>query len=355
MKRRKILLIVMMILTICLWAQDFPDSEPVLVKIFPVGTGTGELGFFKEMTPDGVWIGSGPSAPSTLCFNEDRLLYICDTINKRICIFDGNYNYIRSIDPSPIIEPGLLEIDDEGNLIGSFGRYGIQKMDNNSGKELIQIFLYGEKILDEVSSDGLFIIDNLVLAYKRDNGGLIGFKNPGTDYKENNRNILNTQEVMREIERNHPTIRVETGIGPSIQQKNSSSRQIVPSRQKEEYAIYENGVQLSRNFDSFMALKSQDGTVQIKSFAGESQYSALLEKYINTRTKVLLGTDNDNNTYWLFRVGIFVFNPSNVPIAAFRMEREIRTTKPVVSPSGDVYYMYSDETGHYLYKYERDW
>ena len=338
----------LLIAAVNLFSQDFPDNKAILVKIFPVGINPGELGF------ENVEFASASESPTAFCFDSNGLLYICDTINKRICIFDGKYNYIRSIDPSPIINPGLLEVDNEGNLIGSFGRYGIQKMDD-SGKGLIRIFLYGEDILDEISSDGLFIMDNLVLAYKRDNGGIIGFKNPGIDDKENNRNILNTQEVIREIERNHPSLRVETGIEPSVQQRNSTSRPIVPSRQKEEYVIYENGVALSRDFNSLMALKSQDGTLQSKSLAGESQYSLLLKKYINTRTKALLGTDNDNNTYWLFKVGIFVFNPEGTPIAAFHLEWDRRTTGPVVSLKGDVYYMDFDGTDHLLYKYERDW
>ena len=302
MRRFILFIFFFLLMNFSVFSQDFPDKEAILVKTFPVGINPGELGFEK------VEFASASPSPTAFCFDSNGLLYICDTINKRICIFDESFNYIKSIENSPIIEPGLLEVDNEGNLIGSYGIYGIQKMDD-SGKGLIRIFLYGEDIVDEVRNDGFYIANNMVLAYK-DDGGIIGFNNPGTDYKANNRHILNTQEVIREIERNHPSLRVETGIEPSVQQRSSTSGPIAPSRQKEEYVIYENGITLSRDFNRLMALKSQDGTLQSKSLAGDSQYSLLLEKYSHHRFgQTFIGNDNDGNSYWLIHLGIFVFNP----------------------------------------------
>ena len=350
MRRFILFIFFFLLMNFSVFSQDFPDKEAILVKTFPVGINPGELGFEK------VEFASASPSPTAFCFDSNGLLYICDTINKRICIFDESFNYIKSIENSPIIEPGLLEVDNEGNLIGSYGRYGIQKMDD-SGKGLIRIFLYGEKILDEVRSDGFFIVDNMVLAYNRLDGGIIGFKDPGVDDKENNRNILNTQEVIREIEQNHPSLRVETGIEPSVQQRSSTSGPIVPGRQKQGYVIYENGVELSRDFNSFITLKSQDGTVQSRTLGDNDLYERLLTKYSHHRYgQILYGVDTDGNTYWKFHYGIVVFNSEGTPITAFKLESlERRTTHAVISPQGDVYFMYSDETGHYLYKYERDW
>jgi hypothetical protein len=325
-----------------LFSQDFPDKEAILVKTFPIGNDLGELGLRS---------GSGPTAPGGLYFDKNGLFYICDNVNRRICIFDKSYNYLRSIDPSPISE-ARLEVDDYGNVIGYSGSAGIIKIDN-SGNVLFSIYVLGEDIYDELRGDGFFIVDNMVLAYK-DDGGIIGFNNPGTDYKANNRHILNTQEVIREIERNHPSLRVETGIEPSIQQRDSSSRPTVPSRQSSEYIIYENGVELSRDFDRFMTLKSQDGTGQSRTLADNDLFT-LFEKYKKKRIKILRGTDIDGNIYWQLHYSIFVLNPTGIPIAAFELDCERSTTHPVISPSGDVYYMGSGKTGHYLYKYERDW
>ena len=344
MAKRIILFSFLLLTAVGLFGQDFPTREPVLVKIFPVGKEDGSFG--------GIPVSKDVYGPTAFCFDSEGFLVIVDTNNKRICMFDNNYNFISSINNSPIIEPSSLEIDDEGNIVGYRGRNGVEKMDS-SGKELFQIFLYGEDISDELRGDGFFIVDNMVLAYK-DDGGIIGFNNPGTDYKENNRHILNTQEVIREIERNHPTIKVETGIEQSIQQRSSISGPIVPSRQSSEYVIYENGVELSRDFNRFMTLKNSDGTIQNRTLADNDLF-ALFEKYKKKRIKILKGTDIDGNVYWQLHYSIFVLNPAGIPIAAFELESERRTTHPVISPQGDIYFMYSDGTGHYLYKYERDW
>jgi hypothetical protein len=328
-----------------LFSQDFPDKEAILVKTFPVGKEDGSFG--------GIPVSKDVYGPTAFCFDSEGFLVIVDTNNKRICMFDNNYNFISSINNSPIIEPSSLEIDDEGNIVGYRGRNGVEKMDS-FGKELFQIFLYGEDISDELRGDGFFIVDNMVLAYK-DDGGIIGFNNPGSDYKENNRHILNTQEVIREIERNHPTIKVETGIGPSIQQRSSTSRPTVPSRQSSEYVIYENGVELSRDFNSFMKSKEMGSADQSRTLGDGNQYSMLLDRLENA-LKIFIGTDSNGNKYWKMASGIFVFNSEGTPIAAFKLESsKKRTTHPVISPQGDVYYMGFDGTGHLLYKYERDW
>jgi hypothetical protein len=347
MAKRIILFSFLLLTAVGLFGQDFPAREPVLVKIFPVGKEDGSFG--------GIPVSKDVYGPTAFCFDSEGFLVVVDTNNKRICTFDNNYNFISSINNSPIIEPSSLEIDDEGNVIGYFGSSGVQKMDKY-GNEVFFIYVLGDDISHVIRGDGFYIANNMVFAYNRFDCGIIGFKDPGTDYKENNRNVLDTQEVIREIERNHPSLRVETGIEPSIQQRDSTSRPTVPSRQSSEYVIYENGVELSRDFDNFFESKEQQGALQSKSFAGDSQYSLLLEKYSHHRFgQTLFGTDTDGNTYWQFHHGIFVFNPQGVIIAAFTLESLRRTTHPVISPSGDVYYMGSGKTGHYLYKYERDW
>jgi hypothetical protein len=344
MKRFNVLLIIMIMITVNLWAQEFPLLEPELVKTFPFGKEDGSFGIIP--------VSKDVYGPTAFCFDSKGFLIIVDTNNKRICMFDNNYNFISSINNSPIVEPYRIDIDKDGNIIGHiYG--GIQIMDT-TGKGLITIYVENNDIRDSIRSDGFYVANGMVFAYT-DDGGIIGFKNPGTDYKENNRNILNTQEVIREIERNHPNIKVETGIEPSIQQRDSSSRPTVPIRQSSEYVIYENGVGLSRDFDRFMTLKSQDGAVQSRTLGDGNQYSMLLDRLENA-LKIFIGTDLSGNHYWKMASGIFVFNSEGIPIAAFKFKSlKRRSTRPVISPQGDVYFMSSGEAGHYLYKIERDW
>ena len=347
---RKMVPLVLLIFSITiLGAQEFREIESQLVTVFPFGNSESSLGYRK--ITDGTAVG----VPSAFCFDLDGNLVVSDWINKRISCFDQNWQPIKTIDLTEIIYPTRMEVDAEGNFICYYGSVGIRKIDVE-GNTLFFLHVGGEDIADDIRSDGFYIIDDLVLAYNDNNGGIIGFKDLTPDYKENNKKpILNTQQVIREIEQNHPTLMVETGIGPSIQQRNSTSRPIVPGRQSSEYVIYENGVGLSRDFDRFMTLKSQDGAVQSRTLGDGNQYSMLLDRLENA-LKIFIGTDLSGNHYWKMASGIFVFNSEGIPIAAFKFKSlKRRSTRPVISPQGDVYFMSSGEAGHYLYKIERDW
>ncbi|MCK5197045.1 MAG: hypothetical protein KAR21_01765, partial [Spirochaetales bacterium] len=332
MKRFNVLLIIMIMITVNLWAQEFPLREPELVKTFPFGKEDGSFGIIP--------VSKDVYGPTAFCFDSKGFLIIVDTNNKRICMFDNNYNFVSSINNSPIVEPNRIEIDKDDNIIGYIYK-GIQKMDI-SGKELITIYVENNDIRDSIRSDGFYIADNLVFAYTRDNRGFIGFLNPGPDYKENNRNVLNTQEVMREIERNHPNLNIERRIDqpPALLQRSDSRRPAVPTRQKEEYVVTENGNEPLWDFDRFMKSTAQQGSSsQVKTLRSISPYSELLSK-LERASKDYIGPDSDGNQYWKIAFGIFVFNPEGTPISAFEAESlSRRTTHFVVSPQGDIFYM----------------
>ena len=271
MKRFSILLIILVISTVSLWAQEFPERKSELVKVFPVGE---KDGFFSlASTSKDVY------GPAIFCFDSKGILIVIDSGNKRICIFDNNYNFIRSINNSPIVEPSRIEVDKDGNIIGYYSDKGIRKIDSN-GNHVFYIYVTDKNIYENIRSDGFYVSDNLVFAYTRDNRGFIGFLNPGPDYKENNRNVLNTQEVMREIERNHPNLNIERRIDqpPALLQRSDSRRPTVPTRQTEEYVVTENGVKLSRDFDSLVKPDSPAGIVQNRMVV-DNDLIALFEEY----------------------------------------------------------------------------
>ena len=93
--------------------------------------------------------------------------------------------------------------------------------------------------------------------------------------------------------------------------------------------------------------------------AGNHHVEVNLDRIINRSIKDYIGMDSDNNYYWevswdTTRI-VVAFNNSGILLDAFNIMNESSTCLPEVSPEGDIYNLYSDETGTYLYKVERVW
>ena len=349
MRKINLVLVFTFLVLFEVFSQDNIVDTGSLVKVFPVGTGDGELMY----APFG---GGGSAGPTAFCFDKEGKFYITDPRNYRFCIFNKDYELIKIIAPTPIMSPRSINVDEHGNIIGYRGGYGIEMMDS-SGKEAFDIYLSGN-IKEEVDHYKDFFIDgDLVIAYKKD-GGLIGYKNPGLDYEENNRNVMDTDAVIREIQQNHPALRVER---ETTVLRQSTSRSGVPQRNNSSdggYQIFQNGELLSRDIEDFEQSKGLNyGELSMSrtSSSGTIDIYQLLEKNLKKSKKHLLGTDSDGNSYWQIHLTYFVFNSSGIPVAAFELKPEFLTAGPAITLAGDFYYMHSDNTGHYLYKIERDW
>ncbi|MDC7125256.1 MAG: hypothetical protein PQJ46_06805 [Spirochaetales bacterium] len=348
MKRTICILLVLFVVTnYMLWSQELPVRTGELVKTFPIGSGDGALGYDYKEISDGNDV-----RPTGFCFDENGNLYICDNVNWRICIFDKDLNFIRAIEDSPIVEAVDMEVID-GDIIADFGISGIMKMDSD-GNEIFTISTMGKAIESEISDDGFFIDGDMVFAYK-DDGGLVGFKNPGVDNVKNFKNILDTDSVVEEILKNHPNLKIEKG---AVEQKRSFSSSGVPQRTTSSdngYHIYQNGEPLYRDYDRFKEIVGLDDGVLTRAVSESNEYSVYFEKYKKYSMKINV-PNKEGNTFWEVRSRRYiVLNELGLPIAGFKLNQLYRAPGAAMSPEGDVYYLNSDDTGHHLYKIERDW
>ena len=355
MKRLAFCLLILFVMDLS--AQDFAIKEPQLVTIFPAGDSESSFGYRYTRS------GSGDSGgPTAFCFDSDGNLVVSDTVNKRISIFDQNWQPLKTIELDYSFGAYRMEIDTKGNFIGYYGKSGIKKIDAEGNTHLF-LYVAGEEIADNIRSDGFYVIDNLVVAYNKYNGGLIGFKNLTPDYKENNKKpILNTQQVIRELEQSsYSSVQIEKKES-SVPMQRSQSTSSVPRRvtSGDEYVILKDGELLSRDFNTIQQSGSTQSQVlkstQLEAMSEDNGLISLFTKYKDIHDKIYYGKDNDGNEYWKFRAYMFVLDLSGVPIKAIELQRGLgRTTGFVLSGAGDIYYMHTTENGHYLYRYKRDW
>ena len=354
--KRLTLFIILLLIIINISAQDFTEKEPELVTIFPVGDSEESLGYRKLRS------GSGNGGPTAIGFDQNENLIVNDSINQRISIFDKNWQPVRIINLTKASESTKLEIDIEGNIIGYYGNTGIETFDA-SGKAIFFLYLGGEKISDDIRNDGLYIIDNMIVAYNRNNGEIIGFNNLTPDYKENNKKpILNTQQVIRELERSSRSVEIEKKES-AIPMQRLQSFSNVPARETSgvEYVILQDGEVLSRDFDTIQQNKPIQTQVFKSTQSGVMSENdgllSLFNKYKEHPVKFYHGKDNSGNEYWEFGKYLFVLDLNGIPFKAIKLQEGglDRTTGFAMSEDGEIYYMHSTETGHYLYKYERDW
>lgn len=347
-----LILFIFLITTLC--AQEFREIEPQLVAVFPIGNSDSSLGY-RNITD-----GKVDGWPTAFCFDLDGNLVVSDWVNKRMSYFVQNWQPIKTIDLTKDILPTRMEVDNKGNFICYYGSVGIAKI-NANGNIIFFLHVAGEDISSDIRSDGFYVVDDMVLAYNRNNGGIIGFKDLTPDYKENNKNpILNTQQVIRELERSYGSVQIEKkeSVLPSLRTLSSG----VPSRAvKDDYVILQDGELLSRDFNTIQQSGSTQSqmlkSTQLESMSEDNDLILLFDKYKDRRSKYYYGKDSDGNNYWELSRKMFVLDANGVPIDAFDLEgtRPRRTTRPVISDNGDIYYMSLDKRGHLLYKIVRDW
>ena len=354
--RKIVALILFIFLITTLNAQEFREIEPQLVTVFPFGNSESSLGY-RNITD-----GKVDGWPTAFCFDLDENLIVSDWVNRRMSYFDENWQSIKIIDLTEDILPTRMKVDIEGNFICYYGREGIRKIDSE-GNTLFFLYVAGEDIADDIRSDGFYVVDDMVLAYNINNGTVIGFDNLTSDYKENNiKPTLNTEQVIRELERSHSSIQIEKKESLIPMQRSQSSSG-VPRRvtSEDEYVILKDGEPLSRDFDTiYQRNNNQDQNIrlnQLRAAPIDNDIMLLFDKYKDRRSKYYYGKDGDGNNYWELSRKIFVLDANGVPIDAFDLEgtRPRRTTRPVISDNGDIYYMSLDNRGHLLYKIERDW
>ncbi len=137
----KQIIILFISLIINLEAQDFAEKVSGLVTVFPIGETSSSLGYQVQPDSDFRW-------PTTICFDSDGNLVVSDFLNKRISIFDQNWEALRTVALDHYFSPSIMKIDSEGNYIGYLGQHGIIKFDKE-GNTIFFLDVIGEEVVVE--------------------------------------------------------------------------------------------------------------------------------------------------------------------------------------------------------------
>jgi hypothetical protein len=356
--KRSIIFIIYFIFFICFsFSQDFKEYEYTLVKKISLGNEIGEFG-----VQEGTLYGVTPRTfrgPSAFCFDEAMNIYIVDDFDERLVELDTSLNFVRQIKPFTITDLSSIEIDSEGNFLCNYGDTALIKL-NNNGETLFFIDLLTSKYKNEIRRDKFIILDNLVIVYLRD-GKVISIKNPGPDSKENNNKILDNLATSKEIENISNTRAVQseklkmTKYTPSEMVLNARPGKKIDASKS--YMLFKGNKLLTKNFETFYynaldtALAKSMQITQSQNIKNEIEKNMMFARYI--------GKDIDGNVYWYMAAKILVFSSNNVLIDAFTMKGETENGFgggiPVIAPSGDVYTLFYNDTGVYLYKIKRVW
>jgi hypothetical protein len=105
--------------------------------------------------------GFGACFPSCFTFSEKDLLYVCDTCNLRIAIYNLNLEYIDEINFKNIININDIKISGN-NIILLIEKYAIFKMDLTGN---IVYKTYGAYISPSIFYNNFFPVDNYVFFY----------------------------------------------------------------------------------------------------------------------------------------------------------------------------------------------
>ncbi|MDC7125258.1 MAG: hypothetical protein PQJ46_06815 [Spirochaetales bacterium] len=342
--RKNLFLIVFVLIASIVSAQEYIAENPEIVTVFPCGTNEGQLGY------NDIDEFCGPRA---FCFNSNKELVINDYVNERICIFNQDFVFLKSIKLDNYMVGNRIEVNSD-NFISYYGYTGIQKF-NKEGYTVFKIDLRHSKLFHDIRSDGLYTVGDVVFGYK-DDGELFGFDNLSSSSITNNkRDPLTAQQIINKLEKYSNNLRIEKGVFDNRQLLSKSVSE-VPERSEysNEYIIYKDGQLLSRDFETIQKVRTV--TKELYSVSINNDLLDLYNKHKDIKNKIFYGEDKSENQYFRMREYIFVLNSRGLPIKSIKcVDRDNITSGYVLSDEGDIYYLNSTEDGHYLYRFKRDW
>lgn len=352
------LIIIILVSNIC-FSQDQDSNElgadffdPIIIKIFPIGEGNGELGF----KPNSPYI----SRPSGFNFGPGGKFYITDPINNRIVKFSENFEYENDILCGPIdswiriLEDGILVIN--GFSITKFNFNGDLIFDIVTS----QIEYNGQRISEMIYDvESFVVLGNDVAIYLR-SGEVLVVENPSSNIYDNEKNILSpvkSLNLLKQIAPSRSMVLGNSELGDGARQMPNSESNIDPM-------LYQNGKPIIHVPEIYFDMYPKDKSNSFQNFStsesggitsATSKESIIIEDYESFLQELrYLDEDSEGFTYWHKSPSyIAVFNTDNILHSFFYFNIE-RKGQIAVSPAGDIYMMSSNLDGHTLYQIPKE-
>ncbi|MBA7543075.1 hypothetical protein ES705_35401 [subsurface metagenome] len=268
------------------------------------------------------------------------MIYICDTENDKIVIYDLDLRYLRSIGSdkkSRIYGVSHLKFDRYNNIIGVAGHMGLVKFDSD-GNELFHIL--ANKLPRQIRGPHNFFPYKENILFYDDRGNIKSIDKKG--------GILNEVELKK----------------------------IIANLNKEASGILRQDAVLVRKINDFVHEKNlimKGDRLLTTNITKHREYFRIFkdiksvsvtESKLNIDVSSLglwshIGFDSDDNIYWNCKRNVdergvvVIYSKYGEIIEAFY--NDVQRSRVSVAPNGDVYFMNFDETGTHFWKTERRW
>jgi hypothetical protein len=331
---KKFILFAVFILTISnLNGDPINTYESILIKTIQLGRQDGQLMLDKNVMPSG---------PITFMVSKKNIIYVGDTLNGRMSLFDLNFDFIKNIsyifkeDNIPYV-PDTIKIDDKDNIILYSHQQGLYKLDASGGK---QYFVSDEKKqLNLDGEDNYFSIDDYVFYYDQA-GNLKIIDKEGT---------VKDDKAAKEIIKGYSTATTTRSSNTIDNQK------LLDFAEKNKLLIVNNEL-LTTDYGKYMQIKKF-----YKATKPQTKGASPINNFDLKTISIVryIGVDVNQNQYWQGELKItsnppliLVFSKDGDVIDSFYIPKWVATT---VAPNGDIYLMQSLETGISFYKVTRRW
>jgi len=335
-----ILIICLILLCTVISAQEIPVYELQEIITLKIGSGTGEVGYDKDYAA-----GGGYPGPTFYTFSPGGNLYIFDHRNKRINVYNSTFNFIKTINPATEIAYDYFiwaTIDEKENLACFLDMKGLYKLDN-TGKIIYSIPI---KFLSRSVSKfyNFFPIGDDLLIYN--------------DGAAKEKLMLFDNEGLRIAKDKTETLLHENTIAAKdlLHIENDNEQQF-ESFLKENNIIINSNKLLTTDFKKHRKffnslLQINKGNSNIEK-VGDSKDDTIFELLGITSFK---GFDINGNSCWFctdnieYNIFFIVILSNKGELIDFFKPDLIEKGAVTISPTGDVYFIKTNEEGCKIYK-----
>ncbi|MEJ2053094.1 MAG: hypothetical protein P8X42_04155 [Calditrichaceae bacterium] len=368
MKFNKLFIIILIFLSTFLYSEQFSIHDFIKVKIIKVGKKEGEISWQPS-------VAGGVSGPISFAISQNKI-FIPDSYNYRINIYDYNFNYIdmlNNAESNYIYFPNNLKLDKNSSLVAYISGFGLIKMNLNC-KNIFYISYYN--LPKQVANErNYFPLNNEIFIYNSQNK--IAYINADGHIVETKQAI----EILNKL-----------SIEDELSQNSSSSIIRLPEKLKQIIVELRNDGDLLILNDKFYStdfFKTMDYFNKIKDIRNyiikekEKIYGYKGKINIDFKNTGLnfIDYDMDHNSYWEMMDNDFSKDIMNTAIVVFSKYGELLdvfyysqikrgkdgffhdyfknypTSGAVIAiaPNGDVYFMVGNEKEYTFYKVKRAW
>lgn len=323
---KQLLQITLFIIGSILYSQ-IPEFEGTLVHTFSIGSGENELYYEPHIA------GMDEHGPTSIGIDSEGKLYICDGWNRRIVVYDQDfqqkysifyeyYNMLNGADQLFIID----------ELLYGIGIRSSAMLGDMNGNTFFKIQFSNLPIQSVKINKNNYIGYNNYYFFYLTNGDINCVPPPddtSTSWKE--WKVLNNQETRTLF-----TAKIPELEGLSIDNDNM---------------LYKDGKLYTRYYGHFYKYFSS----LYDNWDVDNRHSIMPFPFSVSNSVYYIGEDKSGYTYWDMGGLIRVYSKDGFVKSIFLYSIDDLFMFPAVHPSGDLYYLKYDPEGMYLYKIERQW